>query len=194
MIFDLTNMLGASLTDYIVSLETAKKGDGMFLLKGILPLDYYDNTPLMVDTPNYYYETTGTNIWDEVWEVGGLNISTGANDDTRTNRIRSKDFVRVIPNKQYYWHITNRASGNGLGWCYFYDINKNFLSRNSYNSITSAVISISSDCYFIRFETYEGYGNLYNKDVQICLHSLDETYQDLFEKVYHPYKKSTPVY
>ena len=109
----------------------------------------------------------GINIWDEDWEVGTINNSTGQNQDS-TTEIRSKGYIRVTPNTSYYF----RASEGSFKYV-VYDANKNFIdyfirSRNS-------VQTMGSNAYYIRI-TLLNYGTTYNNDISINYPSTDTAY------------------
>ena len=72
--------------------------------------EFYSRIPMGVDKNAYNegevihmdvqgVESVGVNAWDEEWELG--NISNG-NDIADSNRIRSKNYIRVFPNTKYY--------------------------------------------------------------------------------------------
>ena len=78
--------------------------------------EFYARIPMGVDLNAYNegevihmdvqsVESVGRNAWDEEWELG--NISNG-NDIADSNRIRSKNYIRVFPNTAYY--VTTFAS------------------------------------------------------------------------------------
>lgn len=46
-------------------------------------------------------KSVGDNAWDEEWESGHINYSTGV-DTPDSNKSRTKGYIRVIPNEQYY--------------------------------------------------------------------------------------------
>ena len=104
------------------------------------------------------------NIWDEEWEVGGINATTGA-DDSNTDRIRSKNYIPVIPNTEYYGRI---SSGSLL--VYWYDRDKNYIERVN---ITNTNETSPSNAFFCRFHTYN-YGATYLNDITISLYYSGE--------------------
>ena len=119
---------------------------------------------------------TGINIWDEEWEVGGLNASTGGNWNTNT-KIRSKNYFSVKPNTVYFNSFP--SYGVGIDYC-FYDINKTFISAGSAARVT---ITSPQNAYFMRFATYGQYGSTYNHDISINYPATDTSY--------HPYQCET---
>lgn len=103
------------------------------------------------------------NIWDEEWEVGGISNSTGQNNSANTV-IRSKNFISVQPNTQYY--IKN---GTDYAWFYAYDKNKNFLGYafGSSSSVANEIKTTISNCYYLRFQCRSQYGATYKNDICI---------------------------
>ena len=126
----------------------------------------------------FFVRTGSPNIWNELWEENGLNASTGEIDNTRTNRIRSKNFISVEIDKTYYWFMVGNPIGNNLGWCYFYDNNQTFISRIACYTGISQTFSPPTNCAYIKFETVNGYGNIYKNNVIINISnpSINGTY------------------
>lgn len=114
---------------------------------------------------------TGANVWDEQWELGDINSTTG--EKTPSNySIRSKNFIPCKPETAYYKYI-----GNSKANCiYYYDINQNFLSRDTNGNSTSRVITTPTGCYYMKFATYSTYGTTYLDDMAINYPSTDTNY------------------
>ena len=114
-------------------------------------------------------QRTGVNVWDEEWEVGGINAN--GEPIVGTTAIRSKNFIKVEPNAEYYFH----TSANGRNNPFFYDENKNFVQRyGSY--ITNSQITVPSDCHYMKFGMTSAYGATYNNDISINYPSTDTDY------------------
>lgn len=103
------------------------------------------------------------NIWDEEWEVGSLNYSTGVKENDES-RIRSKNYISVKPNTTYYL-----LGGNGSGRECFYDKNKNHISSAS---VYNKTFTTPNNAYYMMFTTAQGYGNTYKND--ICINVSNE--------------------
>lgn len=114
----------------------------------------------------------GFNQWDEEWEVGSINPSTGA-PATSANDIRSKNFIPVLPNTQYYIKIPGTVIVD------IYDKDKNFLTYVRYGT-GNAVFNTTKngmDGYYIKFGTYNGsYETTYNHDISINYPATDTDY------------------
>ena len=103
------------------------------------------------------------NMWDEVWEVGGIN-SSGQNY-AQNDRIRSKNYISVTPNATYYYYIN---STYGL-YTWGYDANKTYVGRvpsNGY-AVGNNTVTMPSDVHYIRFAVQPDYGTTYNGDIII---------------------------
>lgn len=142
--------------------------------------------------PNLYYPTnagtlydsvvsgvslTGKNLWDEQWEIGGLNYDNGLPFNQSTT-IRSKNFITVLPNETLFFTANNKAKD-----IHFYNADKKQVSvsyQSSNNSFT-----IPNNCYFIKFMMQSSYGTTYNND--ICINISDPS----FNGQYEPYRLST---
>ena len=101
----------------------------------------------------------GTNVWDEAWEVGYVDMS--GNLINTSGYIRSKNYISVIPGKSYYC----KTNGNNM-WVCKYDKNKQFIpnSREAYNDI---VLTIPENCHYIKFNMGQTYGGTYKNDLSI---------------------------
>lgn len=108
------------------------------------------------------------NIWDEQWEVGGYDTTTGQKN-TNTNRIRNKNYIKCFPKHSYYMVNANRAFR-----IFYYDENKNFLSSYSY-ARTEHIISCNG-AHYINFQMSSDYGTTYNNDVSINYPDTITTY------------------
>lgn len=121
---------------------------------------------------------TGINLWDEEWELGIYDISTG-NKVANNSNIRNKDLIPVSPNTTYTWY---NASSNVIRFVY-YDVNKNRISSvsttksgNTYSFTTPA------NCFYMAF--YYG-ATEYNNDVSVNYPASDTAY--------HAYQGIEPI-
>jgi hypothetical protein len=110
--------------------------------------------------PSERYYSRNYNMWDEEWEVGNINNTTGENQ-VSTQCIRSKNYIPVEPNTKYY---TNGFRSNvGIYEIYFYGSDKTFLHEMANtNSFTT-----SANAHFMRFRCANAYGTTYKNDIQI---------------------------
>lgn len=111
---------------------------------------------------------TGVNVWDEEWEVG--NINTDGVDVGATDRIRTKNYVSVIPGAEYY---VKTPIGLNLR---LYGRGKEFIGLQS---SVSGNYTIPSGVFFVRFVTpgssYVG-GTTYNNDISVNYPATDYNY------------------
>lgn len=118
-----------------------------------------------------------TNQWDEEWEQGGINSTTGANS-SESGCIRSKNYIRVYPGQTLYFKAPSTWTAHSVrGRCYKAD--GTYLQALSF--FDNTVFTIPSDCYYFRFVTPSGADiTAYNHDISINYPSTDHTY--------HPYR------
>lgn len=189
MLIDLTVMFGSTIADYIYALEQATAGAGVALFKSLFPKDYYayDSGSMQSVSGLSEHRTVGFNAWDEEWEVGSLNPTTGEKADA-TDRIRSKNFIPITGN-QYYFStqtVANTLWANVL----FYDENKNYIDYRGVYSPNSTSnpnynnpVTPYARAKYMRFVVNSTYGNVYKND--ICINISDSAKNGQYE----PYQK-----
>ena len=132
--------------------------------------------------------TIGVNQWDEQWEEGGFNTTTGINN-LGTNQIRAKTPFHILPNTQYY------LKGTVFTWMMFYDENLKILegvyvssskSGNASGINPNTIFTTPQGAYYMRFYTIHTYGNIYNND--ICINLVHTGYNN---GKYFPYWEDT---
>lgn len=175
-VIDLTLLFGTTIADYIYTLETGQAGAGVAWFKKLFPKSYYPyNAGELMHVQTSGHKTVGFNQWDEEWELGDINGTTGANQ-SGTDRIRSKNYIPAIPNTSYYFKHSN------VGRLFYYDKDYNFIS-NQYSGVSSTY-TIPSNCYYIRFVDNNA---TYNHDICINLHwdgERDGEYEAYTEHTY----------
>ena len=123
----------------------------------------------------------GVNVWDEEWEVGTINASTGENQSS-TTRIRSKNLIPILPNTNYCYTQFQTGGNLSTGRVCYYDKDKNYISGNAvFPSGTAGfrspyVFTTPSNAYFMRFSPTSEYGTTYNQDISINYPSTDTEY------------------
>lgn len=162
-LFDLTQMFGSTIADYIYTLEQANAGAGVAWFKKLFPKDYYEyNAGELISVSGLQsHDMVGFNQWDEEWENGYINVSDGENV-ANNSFIRGKNFIPVFPNTQYY---SLAGDGSADMAILYYDANKNYL--NSYVYRGNDPFTTPSNCHYIRFYMASGYGTTYNNDICI---------------------------
>lgn len=180
-VFDLTLTFGSAIADYVYTLESGTPGAGVAWITENFPelLKYhaYDAGSLQ-STKVSASRTSGFNIWDEEWETGAINPSTGTNT-VDNSRLRSKNLIPVIGGNTYFIH------GARIAWIE-YDANGSYLRAGSEFVGADATFTPSSDAGFIRFYTTTAYGGIYNGDICISLSNplLNGTYRPHAEHSY----------
>ena len=107
--------------------------------------------------------TVGFNQWDEQWEVGGYDNTTGAKK-TASTTIRNKEYIPIFPNTTYYCNANNYG-GTYTIQLFYYDIDKNFLSYVA----VDGTFTTPMDAYYMNFVLRSEYGTTYNHDICINL-------------------------
>lgn len=120
-------------------------------------------------------KTTGRNLWDEEWENGYYDVTTGNKLEPADN-ICSKNFISVFASTRYYW----KCDSNVGVWVLEYDSNKTYLGK--YTLCNNSIFTTSSQTRYITFYTPRDYGTTYNHD--ICINLSDPA----FNGQYEPYK------
>ena len=107
------------------------------------------------------------NQWDEVWELGQFNNTTG--EPIPSNEcIRSKNFIKVSPSTSY----STTAQGGHMQM-FFYDTNEAFISQTwfSVNPFTTP-----NNAEYMKFRMSSTYGTTYKNDIAINYPSTITTY------------------
>lgn len=167
--YDITQMFGSTIADYILALETAHAGDGYAFFKSLFPNSYYAyNAGTLMSVEAASHITRGFNQWDEEWEVGAYNGSTGIKAPS-SDRIRSKNYMPALPNTQYYQ--------TELLQIYFYDVNKNYITY--YNSSSNYIFTTPENTAYFTFNRKASTGTTYNHD--ICINLSDPAKNGTYE-------------
>ena len=164
--FDLTQMFGPTIADYIYSLEQNTAGAGVAWFKKLFPKPYYAyDSGSIQSVKTSKHKTVGFNQWDEEWESGAYDTNTGAKT-SYTGRIRNKNLIPILPSTTYY---IKAPSNTAVYWKCFYDANGDFIKTIGSNS--NATFTSPTDAYYVAFYTESSYGSeTYNNDICINLH------------------------
>ena len=114
------------------------------------------------------------NQWDEEWEVGGIDGTSGAKIPA-TDRYRSKNYIKVAPNESYYFYL-GHSSSNDIR-CYYYDAEFNFIRTTTWHS-GNIVLTTPADTRYMLFVEIKNPA-AYANDISI---NYPSTITD-----YHPY-------
>ena len=145
-----------------------------------------DGTPTP-DNPQEVRVARGRNLWDEEWELGSFDTTTGANI-TNNKQIRAKNKIAVMPGATYF------VNSPSYVWMIFYDGNNQVITEkptgnyaSSGNSIGvggggyAESVTMPASCRSVRFYCQNIYGTTYNND--ICINVSDPG----FDGQYIPY-------
>lgn len=147
--------------------------------RAVYPLSYYSYTPaLLINNAATDLESTGFNQWDEEWEDGAYNTSTGEKI-VSAGYIRSVNAIKVLPGVNYYIKKTATFATRVLQ----YDSSGNYLGY--YSPATAGageVLSFVENTAYVRFHIYQA---TYNHD--ICINISDPSRNGTYE----PYWKAT---
>ena len=182
---DLTAMFGTAIADRAYTLEQSSAGSGVTWLKsqGFFTQDYYPYNPGQIKNVEGLVkrEITGFNQWDEQWEVGNINATTGE-DEQNNSVIRSVGYTKAFPNTTYY------VSAPEASVIFFYDAEKNFIDCTTRQNQT---FTTPSDTLFIRFRMSYSYGATYKND--ICINISNPQRNGEYEPyISHTYSYTNP--
>lgn len=175
---DLTILFGSVIADYIYNLESSTAGVGVSLLRslGFFTEPYYEYDAGSIQSVcTKEKKIVGFNQWDEVWELGNYNAS--GQPIAATDRIRTKNYIPVLPNTDYYFYCATTGVG---GLFYFYDANKEFIS--SVEKGRNTIFTTPQNACYLRFRMYSNYGTAYKND--ICINISDTSKNGTYEP-YH---------
>ena len=117
---------------------------------------------------------TGVNQWDEEWENGLIDNTTGMDTPSAIN-IRSTNYIPVVGGKSYYFHVGSEVNIR----IFFYDSTKTPITLgtgNIYHDCNNEAYTMPQNAAYIRFRTYNSYGDTYNNDISINYPSTDTSY------------------
>ena len=180
---DLTAMFGSAIADYIYSLEQATAGAGVAYFRKLFPKPYYAyNAGELMSVKAASHEMVGFNQWDEELEIGSLDNDTGEPTVT-SNSLRSKNFIKVLPDTTYHVVLTNPpAGGSAITRWFIYDEDKNLINKTSWVNETN--ITMPSNARYVKFKLTNTYGMTYNNDICINL-----SHNGSRNGEYEPYEK-----
>ena len=173
-IFDLTQMFGSTIANYLYNQGSA----GVNKFRNLFPKPYYPyNAGELVGIKTAGRKAIGVNIFDQEMELGSIVDGTGEKTASSTS-LRNKNNIRVLPNTTYYFtRVTNSAN---IAKVYFYDGNGSFISYVGW--INRTTFTTPDNCAYILFRLDSSYGTTYSND--ICINISDNTINGTF----YPYE------
>lgn len=183
MVFDITQMFGTVIADYIYSLEQATAGAGVAWFRQMFPNDYYAYDSGSLQSVNVANKkVVGFNQWDEEWEVGGINLNTGEKV-VGTTQIRSKNPIKILSDKDYYLNFWYNLGSQGVALC-FYDSDNVFISGKVKWSSNLASSEIPSNARYLMFGARASRAT-YENDICINISNTSKN------GTYEPYEEHT---
>ena len=185
MLFDLTQMFGSTIANYIYTLEQGTAGAGVAWFKKLFPKPYYPyNAGELISVKTTAHETIGFNQWDEEWDIGDIDGITG--EFKTGNYLRSKNLIPVFPNTVYYFNIPDAIV------LYEYDADKKGIVNNGQytyhyiNPNNTLLYTTDSRTRYIAFRNnVSNASQTYHNDICINLSDANLNGQ------YKPYTKHT---
>lgn len=150
---------GSDLVRLVVGIEPVQTGSGDPSPDNVRPISGWTECKVT---------RTGVNVWDEETEVGAISTTTGQNTSS-TARLRTKNYIPVVPNTTYYSEAPNLMER------FEYGEDKTFL-RYVGGDERVKNWTVSNDCYYVRFCLYSSYGTTYNHNVMLNYPSTDTSY------------------
>lgn len=129
----------------------------------------------------------GVNVWDEQWEVGTINTTTGEPAQA-DDRIRAKNYCPCLPNTTYY--VVDPTHGKNIR-LFYYDQSKAYIGDSAWKD---SEVTTPAGAYFFRFIVAASYGTTYNNNISINYPASITAYEP-----YHPITETdidflSPVY
>lgn len=167
--------------------------------------EFYARMPIGVDMSAYNegevihltaegIKSIGDNAWDEEWEQGYI-ATDGSGDGSGNTEIRSKNYIKVLPNERYFFPYylgqIYGQSGNLYFRVLFYDRDKTIISyTTTYTNweTDSWIMTMPPNCHYIRFYTNIE-GGTYNNDIMISL--VHSGWKQDTDAKYQPYWDDT---
>ena len=157
-VFDLTQMFGSTIADYLYTLESGTAGAGVAKLKswGFCTAPYYAyDAGTLLSVKTSAHKTIGFNQWDKTnIEDGYVNDTTGAIGGTNTSK--NTGYIRVVGGATYHVR-TDATSGRWGAW---YDSDKNYISSANPSPSNNMNITAPQNAAYLRSTvSYRGNGN-----------------------------------
>ena len=166
-----------------VNITPKQSGSGDPSPSNVRPISGWDSVDINV---------TGINIWDEEWEVGGIDPNSGTNAEYST-RIRSKNYIPLVSGIAYSFnYVGSSISSNGLA-VVFYDSNKEYV-QGSWRQNSFSPFTVAPNVKYMRFATGDGYGATYNNDISINYPATDTSYHIGVNNESYPISLGQTVY
>lgn len=104
-----------------------------------------------------FIRNSGNQLWDEEWEIGDIKTADGS-DLASTTRIRTKNYIPVLPNTTYYITAPNNIN--------IFEYNENKVKQNNVYGHNFTITTTSTTAY-LRMEFTNTYGTTYKNDIML---------------------------
>ena len=158
--------------------------------------EFAHNEGKLIDMKVDSLVSVGDNAWDEEWENGTFDTTTGANINKADKllQIRSKNLIKVLPNTNYTCTIPAKIGQDKI-WCILLDKDKEVItgytvpnaqiSGNSFGiSSIAPTFTTPFNAAYLKFYCVAIYGSVYTND--ICFHLEHSEYKN---GKYYPYQQ-----
>ena len=173
-LYDLTLMFGAGNEPTTIEEFNARKP--------IVADEYAYNEGEVIHMNTESIKSVGDNAWDEQWEQGGIGVNNGQNYSSDTS-IRTKNFIRILPNTEYYKSCPTLS----FYWHLYYDQDKNYIGYEGHPM--NEIFTTPSNACYMKSYSEDGYGNTYKHDIMITL--VHSGWKQDTDAGYQPYWEDT---
>lgn len=192
MLFDLTQMFGSTIADYIYSLEIANSGAGVAWFRKYFPKPYYAyNAGELMSVQTSAHKMVGFNQFDGT-TVKGHKWTSGEYVSANNSFAATSTKIPCIPNREYCFYFPNLTKTVAIYFTKF-DANGNYISNtNYYNLLVSTkyiTYVIPDDVHYITFFMYAA-SDFINEELEdVCVNlswdgERDGEYEPYEEHVY----------
>ena len=145
----------------VADITAVQAGSGTPSPSNVRAISGFDNVEIV---------RSGKNIWNEQWEVGTINDTTGL-PVSSTTQIRSKNFCSCKGGITYYICV---GTNNDIRVCW-YDKNQNYISQTG--NISNATATSPVNALYFKIRSTNAYGAEYKNDIGINYPSTATTYE-----------------
>lgn len=187
--YDLTQMFGSTIADYIYQLEQTTEGAGVAFFRKLFPAEYYpyDAGSLKSVEGLQSHEMVGFNQWDGVLASGYYDPDDGT-VKASTTWSRSANLIPCFPETDYCFTKNTRPSGGSAGYILFYGADGTYL--HAYKQITSnasdggMTFTTPQNCRYMAFYS----ATIWMSEPDIC---INLSWSGTRNGEYEPYVKHT---
>lgn len=180
-VFDLTQMFGSTIADYLYNLETQTAGAGVSVFKSLFGADYYAyNAGELMSVKTSGRKTIGFNQFD----INNADLDNGnfdIRDPARTLNVTSYEYTRILPSASYCWK--NDIPSVAGRYVRFYDINKNEIDEISLYGTGNKIFNTPDNAAYCRFMWYRVQPITVNEVLssQVCINISDPSRDGQYE-------------